>query len=148
MAADFYSKFVTDRKRRKIQTIFIFSIFNCLQIRSQIRVLRHPTHLQKDPKTQKRRLQLNFATDFSQTSHKVASPYDTQLVIFSKPPTNILPPFLFLFQLYRVSTVPSLPYRKTGLIEFSSIAFYCFLAGPRKLLFDTSSRLNGEVALV
>ena len=110
MAESFYSNFVTNRKRKKRRTICIFSIFNCLQIRSEIRFLRRPTHFQKGQKTQKHRLQLKFATDFIQISHKAASPCGTHVVIFSKPPKNILPPFLFLLQLYRVAIVPSLPY--------------------------------------
>jgi len=103
MAEYFYNKFVTNRKRIKRRTICIFPIFNCLQNRSEIRFLRHPTHFQKGLKTQKRRLQLKFATDFIQISHKAASPCGTHVVIFSKPPKNILPAFLFLLQLYPVS---------------------------------------------
>jgi hypothetical protein len=110
MAEDFYNNFITVRKRRKRRTICIFPIFHCLQIWSEFRFLRHPAHFQKGPKTQKRRLQLKFATNFSQISHRVASPCGTHVVIFSKPPKNILPPFLFLLQLYRVAIVPSLPY--------------------------------------
>ena len=112
MAEDFYNKFGTDRKRRKIRTICLFPIFNCLQIWSEFRFFTAPDAFKKGPKTQKRRLQLKFATDFSQISHRVASPQNTQMVIFSKPPKNILTPFLFLFQLYRISTVSSLPYLK------------------------------------
>ena len=110
MAEDFYSNFVTNRKRKKRRTICIFSIFNCLQIRSEIRFLWRPTHFQKGQKTQKHRLQLKFATDFSQISYRVASLCGTQMVIFSKPPNNILPPFWFLLQPYLVAIVPSLPY--------------------------------------
>jgi hypothetical protein len=50
-------------------------------------------YFQKGQKTQKHRLQLKFATDFSQISYRVASLCGTQMVIFSKPPNNILPPF-------------------------------------------------------
>ena len=53
MAEDFYSKFVTDRKRRKIRTICIFQIFNCLQIRSEIRFFTAPDAFTKRPKNTK-----------------------------------------------------------------------------------------------
>ena len=110
MAEDFYNNFITVRKRRKRRTICIFPIFHCLQIWSEFRFLRHPAHFQKGPKTQKRRLQLKFATNFSQISHRVASPCGTHVVIFSKPPKISYPLFYFCcncaaLQLYPVSPI-------------------------------------------
>ena len=98
-ANDFLKNLVIVRKRRKRGAICIFSFFNCFQIQSEIPFYTGPDALKNGQKTEKQEFQLKFTTDFRKNSHRARSPCDTQLVIFSNPPKNILPPFLFLLQL-------------------------------------------------
>ena len=101
MAEDFYSKFVTDRKRRKIRTICIFQIFNCLQIRSEIRFLTAPDAFTKRPKNTKTsnaaEVRNRFQPNFTQSCFLIWYLNGD----FFKTPKKYLTPF-FIF----VSTVP------------------------------------------
>ena len=116
MAEDFYSKFVTDRKRRKIRTICIFPIFNCLQIRSEIRFFTAPDAFTKRPKNTKTSIAAEVRNRFQPNSTQSCFPIGYSNGDFFKTTNKYLTPFLFLFQLYRVSTVPSLSYEYLHLI--------------------------------
>ena len=73
MAEDFYSKFVTDRKRRKIRTICIFPIFNCLQIRSEIRFFYGTRRIYKKAQKHKN-------VDCSWSSQPISAKFHTKLL--------------------------------------------------------------------
>ena len=124
MAEDFYSKFVTDRNRRKIQKNCIFQIFNCLQIRSKIRFFTAPDAFTKRPKNTKTSIAAEVRNRFQPNSTQSCFPIWYSNGDFFKTTKKYLTPFLIF-----VSTVPLFNCTQSPLLECNLLKFECnFLA--------------------